>query len=77
MLEHIAGGVQDFTDMISHVPTQLLAVDADYPGRQSEEEQRETARRAHTLWKGSTGAEVIKASRDAAPRRKRTKKTAA
>ena len=45
-LDHIAGGLPDFTDMISHVPTQLLAVDADYPGKQSQERQRETARRA-------------------------------
>lgn len=45
-LEHIAGGVRDLTDMISHVPTRLLAVDADYPGRHSHEQQRETALRA-------------------------------
>ena len=45
-LEHIAGGVPDFADMISHVPVRLLATDADYPGRQSQERQRESARRA-------------------------------
>lgn len=47
-LEHIAGSVRDLTDMISHVPTRLLAVDADYPGRQSLEQQRSTALQALT-----------------------------
>lgn len=46
MLEHIAGSVRDFTDMLAHVPTKLLATDADYPGRQSQEQQRETVRRS-------------------------------
>lgn len=41
--EHISGGIPDLTDMISRVPAQLLAVDADYPGRRSRELKRETA----------------------------------
>ncbi|HDR9501113.1 MULTISPECIES: GntR family transcriptional regulator [Burkholderia cepacia complex] len=44
-LDHIAGGLRDLTDMISHVPTQLLTVDVDYPGRHIREQQRETAQR--------------------------------
>ena len=46
MLAHIAGSVRDFTDMLAHVPTRLLATDADYPGRQSQEQDRETVRRS-------------------------------
>lgn len=48
-LEHIAGSLRDLTDMISHVPTQLLAVDADYPGRYGREQQRETVLQALEL----------------------------
>jgi DNA-binding GntR family transcriptional regulator len=44
-LQHIAGGLRDLTDMISHVPTRLLAADVDYPGKQSRDRQRETALR--------------------------------
>lgn len=46
MLEHIKIGGRDFTDLILHLPTRLLAIDADYPGKQSQEQQRETSRRA-------------------------------
>lgn len=53
-LEHIAGSLRDLTDMISHVPTQLLAVDADYPGRQGREQQRETILEAMTQSARST-----------------------
>lgn len=52
-LEHIAGALRDLADMISHVPTRLLAVDAVYPGRHSpgrhsREQEREIALRALT-----------------------------
>lgn len=40
-IAHIAGGAKDLADMISHVPRQLLAVDADYPGRQHRELQQQ------------------------------------
>lgn len=55
-LEHIAGSLRDLTDMISHVPTQLLAVDADYPGRYDREQQRETVMQALTQNSHSTSA---------------------
>jgi len=45
-LDHIIGGQRDLADMISHVPTRLLADDADYPGRHSREQERESALRA-------------------------------
>lgn len=60
-LEHIAGGLRDLTDMISHVPTRLLAVDADYPGRHSREQERETALRALTQGRQVTTAPKAKA----------------
>lgn len=75
MLEHIAGGVRDFTDMISHVPTRLLAFDADYPGKQSQEQQRKTARQ--TLAQGGhsmAGAKTSKASADTKATPAKTKK---
>lgn len=59
-LEHIGGSVRDFTDMISQVPTRLLAVDANYPGKQIREAQRETALRA--LTHASLGAITADAS---------------
>lgn len=61
-LEHIAGGLPDFTDMVSHVPTRLLAVDADYPGKQSQERQRETARHALTPERAQRSETDAKAS---------------
>jgi DNA-binding GntR family transcriptional regulator len=45
-LDHVIGLQQDLADMISHVPNRLLADDADYPGRHSREQQRESALRA-------------------------------
>ena len=48
-LQHIAGSIQDLTDMISQVPTSLLAVDTDYPGRHGQEQQREIVLHAFGL----------------------------
>lgn len=45
-LQHLAGGARDLTDMISHVPTRFLAVDANFPAKQSREQQREAVLRA-------------------------------
>lgn len=76
-LEHIAGGLRDLTDMISHVPTRLLAVDADYPGRHSREQERETALRALAQGRHGTAAPKAKAVPSAAesdaPRARRVK----
>lgn len=60
-LEHIAGGLRDLADMISHVPARLLAVDADYPGRHSREQRRETALR--TLTRNASGDSTAKVPR--------------
>ena len=67
-LEHIAGGVPDFTDMISHVPVRLLAADADYPGRQSQERQRESARNALVPEQAALGEVRTKVHAGAKPR---------
>lgn len=45
MIEHIAIGGRDLADFISNVPSHLLAVEADYPGRQALEQQRTAASR--------------------------------
>ena len=42
-IEHISGGARDLADMVSHVPRQLLAEDADYPGRPHHAYQPEAA----------------------------------
>lgn len=62
MLEHIAGGLRDLTDMISQVPTRLLAVDAEYPGQRSREQLRATALR------GLNQSADASASKTAAPK---------
>lgn len=79
MLDHIVGGLRDLTDMIAHVPTRLLSVDADYPGRYSREQERELAMRALTQSPPFATASKAKteaaspAAADAAPRAKRAK----
>lgn len=75
-LEHIAGGVQDVTDMISHVPARLLAADADYPGRQSREQQHEAALQVLTQGKRrGSGAKASRASVAAKAPQARTGRT--
>lgn len=45
-LAHISGGAKDLADMVSHVPRELLGMDADYPGRRNRERHREAAAKA-------------------------------
>ena len=45
MLEHIAVGGRDFADLLTRVPAELLASEADYPGKHSLDQQRRDARR--------------------------------
>lgn len=77
MQEHIAGGLRDLTDMISHVPTRLLAVDADYPGKHNREHERDMALRELTQGhRGATFPKVKAAASSAesdAPRARRAK----
>ncbi|HKR42293.1 MAG TPA: GntR family transcriptional regulator [Paraburkholderia sp.] len=65
-LVHISGSLGDLTDMISQVPTQLLAVDTDYPGKHGLEQQRETMLRAMAQRGDRTStAEAVTSSGDA------------
>ena len=77
-LEHIAGGLRELADMISHVPTRLLAIDVDYPGRHNRESEREIALRTLTQsppFAPSPKAKATSASSTAidAPRAKRAR----